>query len=223
MTAAGVRQPSSETVPARRLAQPASGAARMAWLFLISRRIPVALILLAAVGALLWTALHWHWNVIGGPAATQAIPLTIETGAAAIIAVTTYGPFGETERAAGRWLPCLRFGAAVVLTAAALGALAAGASAGHLPGGTVAMLRNLVGLTGTGLLTAVGFGGAFGWAGPLAYLLIAEGALAGSWTTPWAWPAQPPHDLSAALCAAGVFLAGLAGVTIRGGRDHVAR
>ena len=78
----------------------------------------------------------------------------IETGAAAVIAVTTYGPFGEPERATGRWLPYLRLGAAVALTAAAFGALAAGAAGGDLPGGTLAMLRNLAGMTGTGLLSA---------------------------------------------------------------------
>ena len=55
----------------------------------------------------------------------------IETGAAAVIAVTTYGPFGEPERATGRWLPWLRLGAAVALTAAAFGALAAGATGGR--------------------------------------------------------------------------------------------
>ena len=92
---------------------------------------------------LLWAALHWRWNIAGGAAAQQIIPLTIEAAAAAIIAVTTYGPFGETERAAGRWLPYLRLAAAVALTAAAVGVLAAGGTGGHLPGGTVAMLRNL--------------------------------------------------------------------------------
>ena len=55
----------------------------------------------------------------------------VETGAAAIIAVTTYGPFGEPERATGRWLPWLRLGAALALTAAAFGALAAGATGGR--------------------------------------------------------------------------------------------
>ena len=80
----------------------------------------------------------------------QFIPLTIQAAAAAIIAVTTYGPFGDTERAVGRWLPCLRLGAGVALTAAAVGALAAGATAGHLPGGTPAMVRNLTGMADIG-------------------------------------------------------------------------
>jgi hypothetical protein len=150
------------------------------------------------------------------------MPLVVETGAAAIIAVTTYGPFGEPERAAGRWLPWLRLGAALALTVAAFGILAAGATGGTLPGGTVALLRNLAGVTGLGLLGAAVLGGAFGWVGPMAYWLITETALAAGWTTPWIWPARPPHDRGAAICASLVCAAGTAVFTLRGTREHVA-
>ena len=222
MTTAGVRGslPGAAQAPAARVA-PAW--LRLAGLYLVSRRVPAALGLLAGLGALLWAALHWHWNIAGGPAAQQVVPLVIETGAAAVIAVTTYGPFGEPERATGRWLPWLRMGAAVLLTAAAAGALAAGATGGYLPGGTLAMLRNLAGMTGTGLLAAAAAGGAFGWACPMAYLLVTEGALAAGWTTPWIWPARPPHDLGGALCAGGVFAAGIVAVTVLGARDSSRR
>ncbi len=169
MTAAGIRSSQPGAARAPRAARPAVASLRLAWLYLLSRRAPAALGLLAGLGALLWAALHWRWNVVGGPAAQDLIPLTIETGAAAVIAVTTYGPFGDPERATGRWLPWLRLGSAVALTALAFGALAAGADGGLLPGGTVALLRNLAGMTGTGLLSAAAFGGAFGWTGPMAY------------------------------------------------------
>jgi hypothetical protein len=115
MTAASLDRPAPGSVP------PATPGARhgsayygwrLAWLYLVSRRVPMALALLALLGALLWAALHWHWSIAGGAAARQFIPLTLETGSAAVIAVTTYGPFGESERAAGRWLPWLRLGAA---------------------------------------------------------------------------------------------------------------
>jgi hypothetical protein len=181
---------------------------------------PTALMLLAALAALLWAALKGRWYVAGGPAAQELFPLVIETGAAAVIAVTTYGPFGEPERATGRWLPWLRLTAAVALTAAAFGALAAGATGGVLAGGTHAMLRNLAGMTGIGLLSAAALGGAFGWTGPMAYWLVTEGTLAGPWTTPWIWPARPPGDLGGALCAGLVFAAGLAVITVRGARDR---
>jgi hypothetical protein len=195
---------------------PAAAGARLMRLYLLSRRVPAAVSLCAALGGLLWAALHWHWNIAGGPAAQYVIPLSIETGAAAIIAVTSHGPFGEPERATGRWLPWLRLGAALALTAAAFALLAAGASGGHLPGGSVALLRNLAGLTGLGLLSAAALGGSFGWTGPMAYLLVVEGALANNWTTPWVWPGRPAGDLGGALCACAAFAAGLAAVTVAG-------
>jgi hypothetical protein len=95
-----------------------------------------------------------------------------------VIAVTTYGPFGEPERAAGRWLPWLRLGAAVALSTVAFGALAAGAAAGGMPGGTLALLRDLGGVAGIGLLSAAVLGGASAWTGPMAFMVVTEGALA---------------------------------------------
>ena len=219
MTATGVHEQSPGATPARAAALPGAAGVRLLWLHLVSRRAPVALGLLAGCGCLLWAALHWHWNIAGGAAAQQLIPLVIEAGAAAVVAVTTYGPFGEPERATGRWLPWLRLGAAVLLTAAAAGALAAGATGGLLPGGSLGMFRNLAGMTGVGLLAAAAIGGAFGWIGPMAYWLVTEGALAGGWTTPWEWPTRPPHDLGGALCAYGVFAAGLVAITLLGARD----
>jgi hypothetical protein len=220
MTTAGMQ--STPPVAARQAARPATSVLRLPWLYLVSRRVPAALGLIAGLGVLLWASLRWHWNVAGGPAAQEFIPLAIEAGAAAVVAVTTYGPFGEPERATGRWLPCLRLGAALALTAAAFGALAAGAAgapAGGLPGGTLAMVRNLAGITGTGLLTAAAAGGAFGWVGPMAYLLVTEVALTGTTTTPWVWPAHPVQDRGAAICASLVYAAGVAVITVRGTRN----
>jgi len=224
VTTAGVQ--SSPPVAGRQPARPALIVLRLPWLYLVSRRVPAALGLIAGLGVLLWASLRWHWNVAGGPAAQDFIPLAIEAGAAAVVAVTTYGPFGEPERAAGRGLPYLRLGAALALTAAAFGALAAaaaagatGAAAGGLAGGTLALLRNLAGIVGTGLLTAAAAGGAFGWVGPFAYLLVTEVALTGTTTTPWVWPAHPAHDRGAAICASLVYAAGVAVITVRGARN----
>lgn len=216
MTAAEIRQPPPVDTPAA--SRVVVEGLRLPWLYLVSRRVPAALGLLAGLGCLLWAALHWHWNVAGGAAARLVIPLTVETGAAAIIAVTSHGPFGEVERATGRWLPWLRLGAALVLTAAAFGMLAAGGTGGYLPGGDVALLRDLAGMTGTGLLAAALFGGSFGWVGPIGFLLLTEGALAHGSTTPWVWPARPPGDLGGALCASAVIAAGLAALTVSGPR-----
>ena len=138
---------------------------------------------------------------------------------ASMVSVSTYGPFGEPERATGRWLPYLRLGAAVALTAVAVGALAAGAAGGTLPGGFLAMFRNVAGITGVGLLSAEVLGGMLAWAGPMAYLVLAETMLAGGRTSPWVWPTRAPHDLGAAVCAAGVFVAGALLITVRGPRE----
>jgi hypothetical protein len=214
MTAAGIH----ESPPAPAPASPAFAVAgaRLVWLYLTSRRVPAAAGLLAALGCFLWAALHWHLNIAGGPAARLVIPLVIETGAAGIVAVSSHGPFGEAERATGRWLPWLRLGVAVVLAAAAFTALAAGATGGYLPGGSLSLLRNLAGMTGTGLLSAAVLGGAFGWVGPMGYLLVVEGGLAGGWSTPWLWPGRPPGDLGGALCASAVFAAGVIALTLLG-------
>lgn len=82
-------------------------------------------------------------------------------------------------------------------------------------------MRNVAGITGIGLLPAAVLGGALAWAGPMAYLVLTESALAGNVTTPWVWPARPPHDVGGALCAAAVFAAGALLVTARGTRESV--
>lgn len=216
---AGTRGSPPATAPGAAAYRPAGAGLRLVRLYMVSRRVPAALGLLAAFGGLLGTALHHHWIIAGGLAGQLLAPLTIETGAAAVIAVSSHGPFGEPERATGRWLPWLRLGTALALTAAAFGVLAAGATAGVLPGGTLALLRNLVGTAGLGLLSAVAFGGAFGWIAPMAYLLITEVTLNGSPTTPWVWAARPPHDHAAILCAGVVFAAGTMAITLLGARN----
>jgi hypothetical protein len=220
VTAAGLHRPAPESVPpvAGRLDRVAAGW-RLARMYLISRRVPMALALLIALGALLWSELHWRWNIAGGAAAQEFFPLTIQTGAAAVIAITTYGPFGDAERAAGRWLPWLRLGAAAALTAVAFGLLAAGATPGGLPGGTLALLRDLGGMAGIGLLTAALLGGTFSWTGPLAYLVITEGAFAHRSATPWVWATRLPDDRGGAICAGLVIAAGLVLITVRGPRE----
>jgi len=183
-----------------------------------SRRAVTCLLVLAACAVALRTALHW---LPRSGVYSRQIPLTIEAGAAAVIGATTRSPFGEPERAAGRWLPFLRLGSGLALAVAAVAALAAGSASAHLAGGTAGMVRDMAGFTGLALLTAVPVGGALAWIGPVAYLGITTPALGAGWTTPWIWPARPPHDRGAAICAALVFAAGLALITIRGARDSV--
>ena len=193
---------------------------RTAWLHALSRRVPVALAALAGCGIGLRVGLIGHWDAYGA----LQLPLVFEAASAAVITITTASPLGEPERVTGRLLPWLRLGAGATMTVAAVGALAAGAVGGHLAGGTLDVLRNMVGLVGIGLLCAAILGGGLAWVGPTAYLIAGVYGLYSQWhppavTTPWLWPARPPHDLGGAICACVVFACGLAIVTVRGARD----
>jgi len=218
VTAAGVGRPPSGVAPAQgmRPAGPRLAGLRLVRLYLASRRALTCLLVLVACAVALRTALHW---IPRTGLASRQLPLTIEAGAAALTGVITRSPFGEPERATGRWLPFLRLGTVMALAGAAVGALAAGSASAHLAGGTLGMLRDLAGLTGIALLTAALLGGALAWVGPTAYLMVTLQALEAAWTTPWIWTARPLHDRGAALCAALVFAAGVVVITVRGARD----
>jgi len=124
---------------------------RLAWLHLRCRRVPAGVLALAVCGGALRAALHWHWAFSSGPYAQQ-IPMIIEAGAAAVIAVTSHSPFGETERAAGRWLPYLRLFAAAGMCGLAIALLQLGAAGESLNQGILVLARNGIGITGVGLL-----------------------------------------------------------------------
>jgi hypothetical protein len=200
--------------------RPARAGMRLLWLHATSRRALAAVTAIAGCAAGLRIALIGHWDAYGA----LQLPLVFETAAASAIAVATASPFGEPERLTGRWLPYLRLAVTLALTAVAAAALAAAGTGAHLAGGTLDVLRNLAGITGIGLLCAAIFGGGLAWAGPAAYLMPGAYALYTQWhppalTTPWLWPARPPHDLGAAACAGLVFAAAVTLITLRGARD----
>jgi hypothetical protein len=194
---------------------------RLVRLYAVSRRVPFAVPAIAACAIGLRIALLGHWDAYGA----LQLPLVFETAAAVSVAATTASPFGEPERVAGRWLPYLRLAVTAALTAAAIGLLAAAGAGGHLSGGTLDVLRNVGGITGIGLLCAAILGGGLSWTGPTAYLVAAVYALYTQWhppalSTPWLWPTRPSHDLGGAICAAAVFTAGIAIITVRGTRTY---
>jgi hypothetical protein len=194
---------------------------RLVWLHVVSRRVPAAVATIAICAVGLRIALIGHWDAYGA----LQLPLVVEAASVAAITVSTASPLGEPERVTGRWLPWLRLGGTVALTALAVGALAAGAVGGHLAGGTLDLVRNVTGLAGLGLVCAVLLGGGLAWTGPTAYLIAGVYALYTQWhppvlSTPWLWPARPPHDLGAAICAGLVYVCGLAAFTLRGARDR---
>ena len=211
MTAGGVRGAT---------AGPPSAGMRLVRLHAASRRVPAAVTAIAACAVGLRIALAGSWDSYGA----LQLPLVFEAGCAAVIAITTASPLGEPERVAGRWLPFRRRATPLALPGAAAAARAAAGTGAHLAGGALDVLRNVAGMTGLGLLCAAVLGGGLAWAGPVGYLVAGVYALYTQWhgpalTTPWLWPARPPHDLGAAVCAGLVFAIGLAVITVRGARD----
>jgi hypothetical protein len=208
---AGLRKPEAPAMAA---------VARLAWLHLRSRRVPAAVLALAVCGAALRAVAHWQ--LISGGALRQQTPMIIEAAAAVLIAVTTHGPFGEVERATGRWLPYLRLGAALALTGVAIALLQLGVTGASLNGGVLTLARNVIGITGIGLLTSLVTGGLLAWIPQLGYVAFAQYALNQAWRNPWTWPVRPPTDRGAWICAALVFAVGLAAFSLRGVRTRLA-
>ena len=217
MTAAPViRPPAAQAGTARRL----PGGLRLTWLHLRTRRFPAGVVALAACGAVLHAALRWHWTFNSGVYAQQ-VPMIIEAGAAAVIAVTAHSPFGEPERAAGRWLPYLRLFAAAALTGIAIAFLQLGAVGESLNAGALTLARNVIGFTGLGLLCSLVTGGLLAWTVPLGFMMFCQYALLEVWRAPWAWPVRPPADRGAWIAASVVLAAGLLSFTVRGPRTRL--
>jgi len=199
---------------------------RLLWLHLRSRRVPSALVALLACGLALWAALDYHWWYGTGNAAEE-MPSLLEACAAAIIGVTTHSPFGEPERATGRWLPFLRPALILALCGAAIGFLALGAAVADDPQagiglvhGMLPVVRNVLGFTGVALLCSLAVGGLLSWIGPLAYAGICQCAAIANYSEPLTWAARPPADRGGWIAALVVFAAGLAAFTIRGPRTR---
>jgi hypothetical protein len=198
--------------------------ARLLWLHLRSRRVSSALIALLACGVVLWAALAYHWWYGAGNAADE-LPNLLEACAAAIVGVTTHSPFGEPERATGRWLSFLRPALILALCGTAIGFLALGAAVSYDPqagvglvNGMLPVARNLLGFTGVALLFSLAIGGLLSWIGPLAYILICQCAAIANYSEPLTWATRPPADRGGWIAATLVFAVGLVAFTIRGPR-----
>jgi hypothetical protein len=221
MAVPDIRQPPPAAAPA---APHFSAAARLAWLHLRGRRAPAALVALLACGAALWASLHYHWWLGTGNAADE-LPMILEGCAAGIIAVTTHSPFGEPERVTGRRLAFLRAALVLALCAAAVGFFALGAAAAYDPrsgvylaGGILPVVRNILGMTGIGLIFCLVTGALIAWVGPLAFSAVAQFALMANYSEPLTWPTRSPADRGGWIAAMVVFAVGLAAFTIRGPR-----
>ena len=123
-------------------------------------------------------------NTSGARISAEQLALLLEAAAAAVVSAAMHGPFGELERATGHRLQRLRLASALLLTGAALGAVAAGVAGTAMPEGGLAVARDTAGMIGIGLLLTVLVGGHFAWVGPTGYFVIAAYAVADKWTSP---------------------------------------
>ena len=188
---------------------------RLTWLYLRTRRVPAGIVALAVCGAGLRAVLHW--NSGSDP---QQFPMIVEAGAAAVIAVTTHGPFGEVERATGRWLPSLRLLGAVGMCGLAILALQLGVTGASLNEGILVLARNVIGFAGLGLACSLVTGGLLAWVLPVGYMAYCQYALTEAWSAPWTWPARPPADRGGWIAAMTVLAVALLAYTLRGPRTR---
>lgn len=214
--------PEQPAVQGSRAATSAS-LARLLRLHLMSRHVPAACAALALCAPLLQWCIRSALSTsttAGATTSAEQLSLLLEVAAAAVVSAALHGPFGESERTAGRRLPWLRLATAALLTAAALAAVCLGVLGTAMPAGDLAVLRDTAGLIGIGVLCTVIIGGHFAWVGPAGYWVLGAYALTEHWQTPWTWPARPGHDLGAALCAYAILAASLLAITIIGPRHH---
>lgn len=146
--------------------------------------------------------------------------VTVPLAASVTICATTGSPFGDVEGSGSRPLTSLRFGHLAGLLSIAALALTGAATA--WPGVDVEwwFARNLLGLTGLGLLFVRILGGRLAWLPPLALVIAAlfQSDAATDTAPVWAWVVQPTsRDTS--IIALLLLFAGLTLATRFGARD----
>ena len=212
-----------ESAPPGSRAGAGAAIGRLFRLHLMSRRVPTAIAALVLCAPLLQWAIRnalSQRQTSGAVTSAGQLCLLLEAAIAAVVSAALHGPFGESERIAGRRLPWLRLATALLLTACALGAVYVGVLGTDMPSGEFSALRDTAGMIGIGVLCTVLVGGHFAWVGPAAYWVVGAYAISEGWQTPWTWPARPGDDTGAGLCAFGLLAAALLVITTIGPRHH---
>lgn len=203
---------------------------RLAYLYLRSRQVERALVLLVLLGT---AALLWRQLSDGDPLNDDLMVTGLPVAAAVIIGASTGSPFRDVEDAARHWLPALRLPHLVGLVLLATGALAVSTAAWHVSDIQWALARNLILFTGLALLGARLVGPGLGWLAPVAYGFLAFLATllaAGQphhqlrWAksdVPWAWSLHAGKEHEAALVAILVLVISLGTVVQWGARDRL--
>jgi hypothetical protein len=189
---------------------------RLAYLFLRSRRVFPALagVLLCAVGGGL-VGRRWTGHADVALLTSVLVPLA----AATLIGATVASPFGELEQSLSKPLAPVRLGQLLGLLVLTTIAILGAAATWHDPALGRQCVRNLLGLTGMGLLAAQLAGGRWAWTAPVGFCglaLVLRGAL-GELAPRWAWVVQPASRTSS-LLALGFLFGGLLLAVRRGVR-----
>lgn len=203
---------------------------RLAYLYLRSRQVERALVLLVLLGV---ATLLWRRLSDGDPLNNDLMVTGLPVVAAIVISVGTGSPFRDVEDTTRHWLPALRLPHLVGLLLLAASALAPATAAWHVSGIQWALVRNLILFTGLALLGARLVGSGLGWLLPVGYGFLAflTTLLAaqrpghqlqwGQSDVRWAWSLHGGSEHEAVLAASLVLVIGLGIVTQWGARDRL--
>lgn len=191
---------------------------RLVALYLRGRGVPVALLVVAGLSVLAARTAVW---LVGQPQFDEMARLPVAVAAAlaaaVVLAATLRAPAAEIEAAtptrwhhwqAGHVMAALLAGAGLLVPALPMSSYGAGV-----------LLRDLVGLLGLALLTAMALGPQLAWTVPSAYTAVvyfSAGADQGALRSIWAFPQQPADSAPALITALTVGVAGLIGWGVAG-------
>lgn len=207
--------------------------ARIARGYVLSRRLAGYWLLMAILlGMVAWGG---EWGQNHAPTTLRMLVFLLPVATSSVTGVSFWSPFGETERAAGTWLPLGRALHLASMLALALlvnaVALATWVPAGDETPWDAYLLRHTLLLTGIALLAALAIDSRLSWIAPalaampglvIGYVRVERAESEGREVTffhdAWHPMLRPDGDLVAMLFAIGLFAIGVVAVVRRGER-----
>lgn len=188
---------------------------RAARLFLQSRRTGWTLLLILAAGILAGVAFR---QLNTDSALLNQALIGIPLLPAVIIGISVQSPFGDVERASGNWLLPFRWlQLGLLIVPAALLLIVSTLNTPSEP--SLALVRNLAGLTGIALAGNRILGPLASWVAPLAFAVV---ALVIDPLSRWAWLTNRSAEGWSLWIASGLLVSGLVAITVVRDREMVA-